>query len=415
MNVDLLTNLPQKKAYGDGAVIVREGDNTGGAMYIIIKGKVGVYNDYRGKNQIKTTVLTEGNFFGEMTLFINRAYSFTAVAKGQVVLLEIDRMNVYGLFEKSPDTAYSVIQTLCGRLAGAVNHGADKTPALPRASSDRTLSEPAPEKSAPDSKPLVHKDVSAVKTAANNPDISGLFPEGHKKYELTIDPPPANAIVKRNYECPLCDVKFTAPTLRTNNLRTDRIEKDFRVRYTVNVDAVHYDIVTCPNCCYSAFFSNFSTAILPSFHKNIDAIKHYKGKTGLAFDETRDINAIFTGFYLTLICAPAFFIHHETTTAKVWLRLMWLYQDCEDETMENYAAKQAYEAYLNVYAKTDLGPDAAQQICITLGELCYKNGDISSAKKFFFQAKTSRSGKQMFADQAEDRLNDIRELANNPS
>jgi len=406
MKIDLLMNMSNKKVFHDGQVIINEGGEMGNEMYIILIGEVKVFKNYLTPDEVQIAVLSAGEFFGEMTLFLNKQRSATIVAQGTVILLEINRMNAYEFFEKQPEATYSLIKTICLRLDEANNANVSRLTGKPI----EKIPPVSIAKSAEPTKPADSKTASPKKIKREIDAFAELFPDGHKIYDFEIDRPPANVVVNRNYTCPVCDTKFKAPSLRTTNLKMDHIDRDFRIHYTVNADIIHYDIVTCPNCYYSAFGQTYNSPVLPSLIKNTDRIKIFKDKITLTFVEERDINTIFAGFYLALKCAPLFYIRHETTTAKVWLRLMWLYQDCEDKQMTMYAAEQAYKAYMNVFEQTDLGPDALQQLCITLGELCYRLNDITAAKKFLFQAKTSKSGKPVMAQQAEDRLNDIREL-----
>jgi len=413
MKINLLMNMSNKKVVHEGEIIIKEGDAMGNEMYIILSGEVMVYKNYNTPDEVQLAMLSSGDFFGEMTLFLNKDRSATIIAKGTVVLLEINRMNAYQFFEKQPEATYSLIRTLCFRIEEANNANVSRLTGKPVSVNIPVTFDRAP---APAAAVPPVKNVPAAKKPAKDSDLSSdIYPEGHKKYNFTIDPAPLNAVVTRSYTCPVCDNKFKAQAMRTANLKMEKMDKDFRVHYNVNADPIHYDIVTCPACYYSTFGPNFNSPVLSAFHKNASRIKVYKDKVKMSFEEDREINTIFTGFYLALKSAPLFYIRHETTTAKVWLRLMWLYQDCKDEQMEIYAARQAHEAYMNVFTQADLSADAVQQLNITLGELCVKLGDLTSAKKFYFAAKTSKLGKPVMAKQADERLEEIREMEKDPS
>jgi len=400
MDIKLLQDMSNKRVFLNGQVVFREGDAAGNEMYIILSGKVGVYKNYGQPEEVQLAELTAGDFFGEMTLFLNNMRSATTVAAGAVILLEINRMNAFEFFEKQPEATYSLIKTLCTRLDEANDVNVEKLTGISKKTAADTLN-PAAAKTKPTS-----TDTAAF-LGVGNPN--GLFPPGHKTYALDIKPPSQKAVVTRKFTCPVCDAKFSALAARTINLKLKHVDRDFRTHYETDIDVIHYDIVTCPECYYSTFSPNFASPVISALLKNLNQVKQYKDKIGMTFGDERDIDSVFAGFYLTLKSGPAFFLRHETTTAKAWLRLMWLYQDCGDKEMELFAAKNARDAYLEVYTNTDFGPDAMQQLNMTLGELCLKLGDIPSAKKYYFQAKTSRSGKPMLAKQADERLNEIRE------
>jgi len=414
MDIELLMNMSnKKKVFHDGQVIINEGGSMGNEMYIILVGEVKVFKNHREPDEVQIAALSPGEFFGEMTLFLNKSRSATIVAKGTVVLLEIDRVNAYDFFERQPEATYSLIKTLCLRLDEANNANVSRLTGRPpdTASFVYAPDADAPVKQEPEQKSEAAPKSKPVKKNPRDLEVfEGLFPDGHRTYDYEIGFPPANVVVHRNYTCPVCDRKFKAPSLRTTNLKVDHMDKDFRIHYTVDADPIHYDVVTCPDCCYSTFGQAFNQPVLPSFVKNISRIKVFKDKVALPFEDERDVNAVFAGFFLALKSAPLFYIRHETTTAKIWLRLVWLYRDCGDARMERFAADQGYKAYLNVLEQADLGPDALQQLYITLGELCMKLDDLPTAKKYFFQAKTSVAGKPVMAQQAEERLTEIREL-----
>ena len=407
MDLKLLQDMSSKKIFWDGQVIVNEGDAIGNEMYIILSGVVVVYRNHKTPDEVQLAELSAGNFFGEMTLFLNQNRTSTVVARGAVILLEINRMNAYEFFEKQPQATYALIRNLCARLVEANDGNVQKL-----------TGKPVPEKTETDkgadsikpAKPAVAEPPPAV-INPHNIDVSlDLFPENHKVYSLEIQKPSNKAIAKKTFSCPVCDSKFSAMTARVMNLRMDRIDKDFRAHYNNNIDVIHYDIITCPDCYYSTFSQSFASPVIAALLKNINQVKMYKEKLTLSFEDDREINNIFAGYYLSLISGPSYFLRFETSTAKAWLRLMWLYQDVGDKEMELYATRKAYDAYLDVFQNSDFGSDAVQQINMTLGELCLKLGDLDAAKKFYFQVKTSRSAKAVIVKQADERLNELREM-----
>ena len=410
MVIEQLMNMASKKVVHDGQIIVREGSAMGNEMYIILMGEVVIYKNYGEADEVQLSVLSKGEFFGEMTLFLNRERSATVVSRGTVILIEINRINAYEFFEKQPEATYSLIKALCVRLDTANNQNVTKltgriktespAPAAKTVAAAKTQQPaPAPEVQMPQKKSAREINISM-----------DLFPDGHKNYTLEIELPLSNVLVERSYVCPVCDNKFRASSMRTTNLRVEKMDNDFRMHYNTAGDTIHYDIITCPDCYYSTFGTSFNTAVIPALVKNISVMRSFKENVRFPADFSRDINSIFAGFYLALKSASLFYLRAESTIAKVWLRLVWLYRDCGDEKMEGYAISEAHKAYLRVFEMADLGPEALQQLNITLGELSFKLNDLTAAKKYFFAAKTSKSGKPVMAQQADDRLTEIREL-----
>lgn len=55
----------------------------------------------------------------------------------------------------------------------------------------------------------------------------------------------------KNFECPLCDMKFKFPVLKSGRARRKEPDVDLRPRYE-NIDANKYDVVSCPKCAFTA-------------------------------------------------------------------------------------------------------------------------------------------------------------------
>ena len=79
--------------------------------------------------------------------------------------------------------------------------------------------------------------------------------------------------------------------------------------------------------------------------------------------------------------------------------------------MEIQTARRALENYLNAYEKIGIPEVQEQQVCILIGELYLKLGDLKNAVSFFFKAKTSRISTPVLKNHADNRIYDIREMA----
>ena len=114
--LEKLRNMSSSRRYEEGTVIVREGD-INDAMYIILQGKAAVYKNYLTFDQVHLADLAPGSFFGEMSLFLSKGCRATVVAEdGDVIVLYINRENVFELLSTQSDFTFSMISTLCDRL-----------------------------------------------------------------------------------------------------------------------------------------------------------------------------------------------------------------------------------------------------------------------------------------------------------
>ena len=390
MNLELLKQNSSARRYQDSEVIIRDGEQMGNEVFIILAGSVGVYKNYQQPNEIKLTELKPGSFFGEMTLFLNKERAATVVAHEPVYVLVIDRINIYNFFETQPELTYSLIKTLCQRLDDA----------------NKQLSG---EDSAPESIPVpppANNVANAIPSA-----LKDLFPKGHKMYSYKAPAAEPDTVYNKSFTCPLCDEHFPAYTIRTTRLKVKTRDKDFRVRHE-GIDATYLEIITCHHCCFSAFENSFNRgAILSRFAQNINKINVYKNNLKFMVSTDRDVNEVFAGYYLALKCANLFYARSEVTVAKIWARLMWLYRDCNDKDMEMFALEKAQESYLAVFKETDIDPNTMQQISVMIGELSLQLNDLDNAKTFFMQARTHRGGSEALIAQAEDGIQAIKEMS----
>lgn len=75
-----------------------------------------------------------------------------------------------------------------------------------------------------------------------------------KKEEVKKEVVPLNEetlLFDKKYTCPICDGTFNSKTVRSGKVRTKGVDVDLRPDYD-EIDQIKYDIITCPNCGYSA-------------------------------------------------------------------------------------------------------------------------------------------------------------------
>ena len=106
------------KVYGDGEVIIRQGEPVNG-MYVIQAGFVDIIREDQGK-EIPLTQLKEKDFFGEVPLFerlnqggIGRA---TARAVNEARVLTVDKKTILRRIHEDPSLAYRILETMSRRI-----------------------------------------------------------------------------------------------------------------------------------------------------------------------------------------------------------------------------------------------------------------------------------------------------------
>jgi CRP-like cAMP-binding protein len=106
-------------AYKKGEVIFSEG-SLGRDMYIIYKGKVGLYTENMRGHQELLAIVTAGDFFGEMALVDDSPRSATAIAEDDnTQLLVLDKHKFTYLLRHQPDFALVVMGKLCRQIREA--------------------------------------------------------------------------------------------------------------------------------------------------------------------------------------------------------------------------------------------------------------------------------------------------------
>ena len=104
--------------YQKSEVIFSE-SNPGKEMYIIYKGKVGLYTKGQRGRKLLATVAA-GDFFGEMALVDDSCRSATAIAEEEnTQLLVLDKNKFTYLLRHQPDFALVVMGKLCRQLREA--------------------------------------------------------------------------------------------------------------------------------------------------------------------------------------------------------------------------------------------------------------------------------------------------------
>ncbi len=399
-----LKNFSRVKKYPRGTILAREGLCTD--LYIVLKGEVGVFANHRHHNEEHLSTLGPGDFFGETAFLLEKSPPYAAVALSDVIALPVNRLNAHAFLCEEPEMALEVMRALCAKmdeLQSAYEQlaGHPWSPTQPAPQAAAPVPAEAPQQAAPASAP------TAMPAAPEPVALPGdLFPEGHGSYALPMDRQDPAYLMDKHYACPYCKHKFTAQQVRASRLVMGSTDPDMRQRYQ-GIEPLYYDVVTCPNCLYSALNDQFSSP--ENFRADLRAVQALGPKVKPLFAGPRGTGAVFAGFYLGLLCAPQCFTRHRLATAKLALKLSRVYQDCNDAPMERESAARALDAYLYLYSNEENDAGQDQQLCLILGELYLKQNNLKSARDFFFKAKMNREGSPLLRNQADERLSQIRE------
>ena len=117
MEVAMITN---SREYKKGEMIYMAGDK-GEKLFVIHKGRVKItrFSD-SGKEQV-IRVLGQGDFMGELSLFVHEPLTDNAEALEDTTVCVIDGEKLKGLMVKYPTIAFKVLEEVSGRLGKAEN------------------------------------------------------------------------------------------------------------------------------------------------------------------------------------------------------------------------------------------------------------------------------------------------------
>lgn len=116
MDLDVLKNCGTTVNYKNGQAICREGE-AGHSMFLLLRGTVEITINSFSDNAQALGTMTEGSFFGEMSLLENKPRSATIIANSdEVTVLEIGEDSFPLLLLNAPSITFRLLLTLNNRL-----------------------------------------------------------------------------------------------------------------------------------------------------------------------------------------------------------------------------------------------------------------------------------------------------------
>lgn len=380
------------KKFDRDEFIFSEGDK-GSEMFIVLSGEVDIYVRSSDSSLLKVSTLKPGNFFGEMSLLEDLPRSASAVAATDLVLIAIDKNNLLDFIKEQPDMTFKILKGLSSRI--------------------RNLNEEISKlKSGVSPLEIRSRDTAAGADAgtAAAPSAQGglLWPQGHKKYDMTEPESFAQYIYEKEMSCPVCGAAFKTEMQRVTKLKLDRVEKDFRKIYS-EFDPLWYSILICPYCSFANFFTEFNTLTDKQYKLAKAAADKLRSYVSCKYTKPRNVNQVFTAYYLALRFAEACGFD-ALKQARLWMQLSWLYRDVQHEEMVEMASENAYRLYNDALFKSvsDMSTEQEQTIYIILAELQFRKGNKDEALKLFYKAVNKKVGKPVLNKMAEDRLYELK-------
>ena len=383
VDIALLAKLGGVRTYHTDENIFNAGD-CGREMFIILKGKVGVYIISIDGFPIKVAELCAGDFFGEMSLLEGMPRSANIEALEDTIVLVIDENNFEKVIAQQPSLAYRIMKGMSNRLRKQNEEICQLRPG----EACQSTAEAKP----------------AVQILDNS-----IFPPNHKNYSLTAAPDDELLLFDREVQCPVCEESFKVQSIRSSKLRLNKVENDMRQRFA-GFEPLWYLIWVCPHCYYANF--NFEFKQVSAIHRKklLEHAKDLQNKVKIQFSTPRKIDEVFVSYYL-MLQSLQIANNDPAAPAKVWLRLSWLYNDVQDEEMFKFASQKALDMFKDSYYNgcRDSSVEQEQRLSMLIGELSLRMGDETEAIKFFRGALVRKGGgNNNINRQAEDRIAELR-------
>jgi hypothetical protein len=230
----------------------------------------------------------------------------------------------------------------------------------------------------------------------------------------------------KKMECPVCMCEFTTLRAKTGRGRSLKSDSDLRPRNT-SFDPVKYDVISCPNCGYSALQSNFDQLVAAQIKMLREQVKaKFKG-FGKEFGGSYSYDEAILRCKMAVLCTNVK-KGKDSEKAFACLKLAWLYRGKAEMLTESGSSGevieklkkeelasivQAYEGFSAAYSNEAFPiiglPESSFQYL--LAELARRCGKIEESKKLCGRLMMERD----LSRNVKDLLYDLKEKLNEES
>ena len=116
--LNFIESCSRKFSVTKGTVIIYQEDNSLD-LFIILSGKINVSLLHEDGREVTLDILTQGDFFGELSLFDKKPRSATVTAISDSKILILPRVFFIKLMMENPDIIFKFLQVMAARLRKA--------------------------------------------------------------------------------------------------------------------------------------------------------------------------------------------------------------------------------------------------------------------------------------------------------
>ncbi len=236
-------------------------------------------------------------------------------------------------------------------------------------------------------------------------------------------PPEESFLLEKSIQCPVCDSKFKSKAVKSGRAVRMEPDRDMRPRFR-HIDTLKYDIISCPNCGYTAmtrYFDHLSTMQIRLIREGISAkFNPPTTKEGAFYTHDEAIDKYKLALVNTMVKRGK-----DSEKAYACLKISWLLrgkaENMPEETEEEQKAKeavkqeeekfylQAYEGFSTALANEMFpicGMDQSTMDYL-LAYMSYHFGKYEIASKFLAGVLSSGTASRRMKDLALDLKDDI--------
>ncbi|MDF9410073.1 MAG: cAMP receptor protein [Pelotomaculum sp. PtaB.Bin013] len=341
---ELVKNLKVVRFTNNSTIFKEGGEGT--CMYVVLSGKVDIYNLDSNGNDIILQTLTPPEIIGEMSLLDGLGRSAYARAAEDTVLFQLERNQFFDFLRENQEVAIKIIINLSRRLRQANMKNMELTEAF--------------------------NTISGFKLNLDDVDNTSelLLPE-----EKLTDEKIKTMLYRKEYICPICDNKINTSHVRSSSLRIKKVDDDLCNHYE-HINPIYYEIVICPQCGYAfneeTYLIKLNDGQKEEILKQIEPLwKH----DNFDYSGVRTLEHSIQAFLLFILSMKNLKIKN-SKRGNIFLKMSWLYRFKKDINSEIKYLQLAIARFKEAYEKENLSdPRLEMNIIYLLGVLNLKLGN----------------------------------------
>ena len=398
IDVQKLARIGVAKKYKQDEIFFHEGE-LGQEMYILLTGCAGEFANSVDGCPRSLAKLEPGSFFGEMSLFEQQPRGATVQALDDCLVIILNQDNFEQVISQQPQLAYRILK---GMSQGIRQQSEELSKIKKTFADDAVQVAKALHLDPKEEGPKCERSVEVLSLSTPAAEITS------KQSRPAED---ENFLFDKEISCPVCAQNFTVKMVRSSRLRLSGVDPDLRQRFQ-QFEPLWYTVWVCPHCSFANFNYEFKQ-VTEEQKRYVKSASQERMRTHKsAYSVPRKLGEVLDAYGLILQMLMNGDRPDASRVAKVWLRLSWLYQDAGDQ--ENYlqSSRQALAFFSQMYDNSghNSSRDQEQRVALLLGELSLRTRELKDAGVFFRKAIMHQGGNVIINRQAEDRIQELKQM-----